>query len=155
MDLTSFRQWLITRRYSDSTLRNYLADTNRYLFFIQNQKPFSSESISAYFSYISKDPNSKRYLASLNLFCQFALDQQLISHNPLKKFKKQLHRAPQLTLDSLLQQYQSYLEKHKVAQVTIKNYLNDLKQYFTWLNTKPTPTPPLKKGGQLKVNFLH
>ncbi len=128
MDLTPFRRWLISRNYSPATVRNYLADTNRYLFFAKTNPPFSPDILKTYLQSLSADSNAKRYLASLNKFCQYALDQRLISHNPLKNLKKQ----PKSTIEELLQQYQKHLEKHKVAPVTIKNYIGDIKQFLLW-----------------------
>lgn len=128
MDLAPFRHWLISRGYSSSTVRNYLADTNRYLSFAKTNPPFSSDLLNAYLQNLSTDSNAKRYLASLNKFCQYALDQRLVSHNPLKKLQKQ----PKNTVDDLLQQYQKHLEKHKVSPVTIKNYIGDIKQFMAW-----------------------
>ena len=96
--LPQFKLWLQEKNYSGNTSRNYLADLGKYLEYVNHlpqsvsldisQKNvvhiLSPEIIKLYVSYLTGKNNSSRYLASLNQFCQFALDQNLISQNPLK-----------------------------------------------------------------------
>jgi len=130
--LNSFKSWLISKSYSSSTTRNYLSDINRYL---QNsaENYFSPESVSSYLSSINDDQNKNRYLSSLSKFFQFALDQHLISTNPLKASQKSKLPGPQ----DALNQYQSFLTKKNFSPVTIKNYLNDIQQFIDWLKSNP------------------
>ena len=153
--LPQFKLWLIAKNYSESTSRNYLADLGKYLNYV-NHLPqsislnpnnpngihiFSPEILSLYVSYLSDKNNSGRYLASLNQFCQFALDQHLISQNPLKSTLKQHHHPDNLATDSnlthLTKLYEQTLINQKTSPATIKNYLNDLHQYINWLATQP------------------
>jgi len=152
--LPQFKLWLKAKNYSDSTSRNYLADFGKYLNYV-NHLPqtvsldpahppgihiFSPDILSLYVSYLSDKNNAGRYLASLNQFCQFALDQHLISQNPLKTVLKQHHHPENLASDTnlnrLLELYQQHLINQKTSPVTIKNYLNDLHQYISWLETQ-------------------
>jgi len=180
--LPQFKLWLKAKSYSDSTARNYLADLGKYLNYI-NRLPqkvsldiptgpehveghiFSPDILGLYVSYLSDKNNAGRYLASLNQFCQFALDQHLVSQNPLKSILKQQHSSPNLASDSnlkhLVDLYEQHLTKHKTAPVTIKNYLNDLHQYISWLETTPNPpafqASPFDKGdskSKQKLNFF-
>ncbi len=154
----SYQNWLKSKNYNKNTIRNYLADTNKYLNFVsttaqstdtKSTNPtlladiaddpkhlFSSQLINAYILQIYNQKNSKRFLASLSLFCQFAIDQNIISQNPVKSFLKQQKKnlaSPQTTdLDSLISRYQNYLLQHKKTSTTIKNYINDIHQYLTW-----------------------
>lgn len=130
--LNSFKSWLISKSYSSSTTRNYLSDVNRYL---QNstENYFSPESVSSYLSSINDDQNKNRYLSSLSKFFQFALDQHLISLNPLKASQKPKLPGPQ----EALSQYQSFLTKKSFSPMTIKNYLNDIQQFIDWLKSNP------------------
>lgn len=176
--LPQFKLWLKAKNYSDSTSRNYLADLGKYLNYV-NHLPqsvsldipagpepveghiFSPDILSLYITYLSGKNNGPRYLASLNQFCQFALDQHLISQNPLKSTLKQHHHPDNLSTDTnlnrLLGLYQQHLISQKTSPITIKNYLNDLHQYISWLETNPNPnlplTPPLTKGGEKKRYF--
>jgi site-specific recombinase XerD len=152
--LPQFKLWLKAKNYSESTSRNYLADLGKYLNYV-NHLPqsvsldpnsptgihiFSPDILSLYVSYLSDKNNSSRYLASLNQFCQFALDQHLISQNPLKSTLKQHHHpdnlASETNLNHLLELYQQHLTNQKISPITIKNYLNDLHQYISWLETR-------------------
>jgi len=140
--LPSFKLWLQAKNYQPTTVKNYIADTNKYLRFVKNSKVFSPSTISAYITHLSGQNNAKRYLASLNKFCQFALDQNLASQNIFKaaqKIQKQTSPQPPPSIDTphLLTQFKTHLIKQKRSISTIRNYLNDLRQYITWTKTQP------------------
>lgn len=135
-NLDSYSLWLENHRYQTNTIRNYLQDLKIFLTFSQNK--ISTEIISSYFIHLSSKNNSSRYLASLSTFCQFLLDQHLTDTNLFKQVKKQLARKPSINKENLLMQYESYLVKQHKSSLTIKNYLNDIQQYFTWLKHNPT-----------------
>ncbi len=141
----SFKNWLISKNYSSSTTRNYIADINRYLSFLKTAhlsreavstlvetEGFRPEIVSAYISTIKNDPNQNRYLSSLSKFFQFALDQKIISVNPLKKAQKPNSPTPK----NILTDYQNFLIKKHFSTVTIKNYLNDIQQFIDWNQNK-------------------
>ena len=146
--LPQFKLWLKAKNYSDSTSRNYLADLGKYLNYVNHLPqsvsldPTSSSGIhilspdilSLYVSYLSGKNNSGRYLASLHQFCQFAVDQHLISANPLKN----IHKSPSIpNASELIDLYQQHLTRHHTPISTIRNYINDLHQYINWLETQP------------------
>jgi site-specific recombinase XerD len=136
--ISSFKLWLQAKNYSPATIRNYLVDISKYLDFSRTDI-FSQNSISSYVASLSKNENTSRYLSSLNQFCLYALDQHLVTQNPLKAALKNLRSSSKPldpTLDDLLKLYQQNLIKHNTAPVTIKNYLNDLHQYINWLETQ-------------------
>lgn len=129
--LDSYTLWLHNHQYQSNTIRNYQQDLKTYLSLSNNE--VSEESISRYFKEVSNKNNSSRYLASLSIFCQFLLDQHLTDTNLFKQTKKHLHRQPSLDLEKLLIQYQNFLIKDHKSDLTIKNYLNDIHQFFDWL----------------------
>lgn len=144
--LPQFHSWLQNKGYSQSTCRNYLVDLGKYLNYV-NRLPqtvsldiddssvvhfLSPEIISLYVSYLSDKSNSSRYLASLNRFCQFAVDQHLISQNPFKKISRPTSTPD---LKELVKTYQQYLQTKNTPLSTIRNYINDLRQYISWLET--------------------
>lgn len=145
----SFRLWLTSKNYSDSTTRNYLSDLNAYFDFVKNLSSknstiynlqstiYSPDTISAYLKTIQKNPAYPRYLSSLSKFFQFALDQNLIKTDPLKAALKD--KKP--SLDEIINQYSDYLNKKNFSQSTIKNYLNDIRQFTDW-NSNPIQNPP-------------
>lgn len=129
--LDSYTLWLQNHQYQSNTVRNYLQDLKTYLSFSNNQ--ISEELISTYFNQVSLKVNSSRYLASLSIFCQFLFDQHLTDTNLFKVVKKHLSRQPLVNQNDLVMQYQNFLIKDHKSSLTIKNYLNDIHQYFDWL----------------------
>lgn len=156
-DLNSFKSWLILKSYSSSTIRNYLTDINKFFNFYKNSSTkndpksiFSPDAVSLYLSSVKTDPNKNRYLSSLSKFFQFAIDQKIISLNPLKKAQKTIIPTP----SDILVQYQSFLSQRHFSSATIKNYINDIQQFIDWNQNNPNPPSPnnlgdasLKKGG--------
>lgn len=138
-----FQSWLINRNYSTSTVKNYLSDINNYLSFIKNRHQtiqikeiFNQQTISSYLTTITDKSSYKRYLASLNKFCQFALDQQIISTNPVKKLlkisqAKYKQDLPTNTKD-ISDQFALFLKQQNKSNSTIKNYLVDINQFLSW-----------------------
>lgn len=136
--LNPFKSWLIAKSYSESTIRNYLSDLNAYFDFVENCKLkiensnlFSPDTVSSYLKSIDKDSNANRYLSSLSKFFQFALDQNLIKIDPLK-IARQVKKP---STNDVLSDYQSFLVKKHFSLVTIKNYLNDIRQFIDWCKT--------------------
>lgn len=146
MDLTSqFRSWLVSRRYSSSTVKNYIADLGKYLSFVSRLTSentpvviFSTSLISQYILSLRGKNNSQRYLASLSLFCQFAADQHLVSANPFPIALNSIANpdsVPQVEISNLIDLFRSYLVKNQISPITIKNYISDLHQYIYWFNS--------------------
>ena len=126
--INSFKQWLTSKSYSPATIRNYLSDLNSFFQFSQNSNPFLPETISSYLKKINSDSNYRRYLSSLSKFIQFAQDQGLTKTNPLKAALR--NKKP--TSDEIINQYSEFLTKKNFSNATIKNYLNDIKQFIDW-----------------------
>lgn len=89
---------------------------------------FKPDTVSSYLKTIEKDSNYSRYLSSISKFFQFAIDQKIISIDPLKKARQPKTPTP----DDVLIDYQSFLTKKHFSPVTIKNYLNDIRQFIDW-----------------------
>jgi len=137
--LPQFKSWLSLKGFSESTSRNYLLDLGKYLEYVNSLPQAVSlddiltvEVIGPYVSYLSGKNNSARYLASLHKFCQFALDQNIISSDPFKIIAKS---DSQPSLNELSELYQQHLTKHNTPISTVRNYINDINQYINWLNT--------------------
>ena len=130
--LQPFKSWLTIKNYSPATIRNYLSDTNQFFDFAGNQDIFSSDTISLYLKNISKDSNYSRYLSSLSKFFQFALDQSLTKTDPLKAAL----RDKKPSSDEIINQYSEYLNKKQFSESTVRNYLNDIKQFIDWSKLK-------------------
>lgn len=143
--LSFFKLWLQTQGYTTTTIRNYIADINKYVRFTTNGDVFASESLAKYITAIANQKNHHRYLTSLNKLFEFAQAQNLIVTNPFKKIKKQscpgsnFREITSCGLEYLLNQYQLYLSQNHKNLFTIKNYLNDVQQYITWARTPHVP----------------
>ena len=138
----SFKSWLQSKNHSPSTIRNYLVDINKFLQSSNLDKldELSDSQLEAHISSISSDPNFSRQISSLNKFFQFAVNQNLITQNPLKKILKRLNpdpKTPSTKTSNVLEAYQTYLTKKKMTQVTIKNYINDIQQFIDWSENEP------------------
>lgn len=123
--LKSFKNWLSQKKYSSSTIRNYLADLNKYYAFNPNLDHFSSSTLNLYLNSISTDQNQSRYISSLTKFFHFALDQKIIQVNPFKKDEN-------ISSNELLNLYQNYLNQNHFSPATVKNYLADIQQFIDW-----------------------
>lgn len=131
--LSAFRSWLTLKNYSESTVRNYLSDTNNYFDFIAQQSlPLDSlylpSTISQYLRPIQSDPNYRRYLSSLSKFFQFSLDQNLVSTNPIKAALKPIKPST----EDIITEYNAFLVKKHFSPTTIRNYLADIRQFIDW-----------------------
>ncbi len=143
--LQGFSLWLNSKSYSSSTIRNYLSDINAYFIFFRNSKPahlnastfdestiFSSDTVSSYLQTIQKNPAYSRYLSSLSKFFQYSIDQNLVKIDPLKQAKK----IKKPSIENIISNYQSFLIKKHFSSSTIRNYLNDLRQYIDFCNSQ-------------------
>lgn len=130
--LQPFKAWLTAKNYSSATIRNYLSDTNQFFDFAGDQDIFSSDTVTSYLKNIAKDSNYSRYLSSLSKFFQFAIDQSLTKTDPLKAALKDKKPSG----DEIISQYSQYLNKKQFSQSTVKNYLNDIKQFIDWSKLK-------------------
>jgi len=130
--LQPFKSWLINKKYSTSTIRNYLSDVNQFFEFTKDSDIFATNTVSLYLKNIAKDSNYSRYVSSLSQFFQFAHNQNLTKINPLKAALK--NKKP--SEDEIINQYSEYLNKKHFSGSTIKNYLNDIKQFINWSKLK-------------------
>ncbi len=129
--LNSYSLWLQKRQYQSNTIRNYLQDLKTFLTY--SNFHISSEIIKNYIQEITGKNNSKRHLASLSSFCQFLLNQHITQSNLFRKGQRKVRQPQNDNINFLLIQYQEQLKKDNKSNLTIKNYLNDIHQYFDWL----------------------
>ena len=90
-----------------------------------------------------------RRLSALRKFGLFAQSRDWIKNNPalrvknannsLKHYQQTSNRDAKntnhegRTATRLIESFQKYLEEEKVSQITIKNYLSDLRHFLAWL----------------------
>lgn len=140
--ISSFKLWLSTKKYSPSTITNYINDLSRLYTHLQHYYPnhttLTNPQITSYITSLSGNINYRRYLASLNKFCQFAVSQGLIDSNPLLKPNNRTNKSRPDPLYKLLTDFKKHLTTGNHSHSTIKNYILDIKQYINWYrNTFP------------------
>ena len=143
-----FQSWLLNHKYSLSTIKNYIADISKYFEYnkncklkIENLDDFLSEKvILPYLVTLTNNSSYKRYLASLNKFCQFALDQKIISSNPITKIRKsnsnKYTKTQQTNTNNIKNEFALYLKQQNKSNSTIKNYLVDIGQFLAWADNE-------------------
>ena len=135
--VSSFRNWLKIHHYSQSTIDNYVTDVNKYLAICPSSPDiFSQNQLTNYINVIKGQNNFQRSLASLNKFCQFGLDQKIISAHPLKTIVSQVNSDQSISIPQILNDFQSSLVKHHKTTNTITNYLNDIKQFIAFCQSQ-------------------
>lgn len=133
--LETYSSWLVTQKYQTNTIRNYLLDLKVFLEGANNT--LSSESITNFIATDSNQNNHSRHLASISKFCQFALDQQLISENFFALAKKHAENpSPTHDLNLLLTQFAQSLARDHKSPATVRNYLGDIRQYITFCESQ-------------------
>ncbi len=158
----TFSTYLKLQGTSAVTCRNYLVDINHFLGWLEfkirslNLPLFEDETklISLYFTeeFISEYKrfllsNSlpfstiNRRLSTLRTFGRFCLSQAWIKENPAKKVANAtLGQSAKRKVQSeeILEEFRKSLEAEKTSSNTIKNYLSDIREFFTWVEVLGT-----------------
>jgi len=148
----TFKVYLKTQNASEITIKNYLADINHFLQWLAQKTGvkhqivgkaifglFTKETIKEYKTDLlqSRTPPStvNRRLSALRKFGQFGKSQGWIREIPkVGNVTSTSEESPTGPLSEVvLENFQKQLEKEKVSQITIKNYLSDLRHFLGWL----------------------
>ncbi len=158
--LEQFKHYLLSQknRPSDITIKNYLADTRKFInwFEKKSQRSFdaklvSSEIIESYkrnllsksetlpsqlnseqaFPSISAESSLKRYLSSLRKFFEFLKQNRSIEINPFEQasISSQNH---ELKDPYHIKEFKHFLIENRSSYLTIKNYIIDIEQFLSW-----------------------
>ena len=125
---------------SFSTLKNYKADIGQFINWFE--KEFSSSFdpskttlpiLEQYKKARTLSPKSiQRHVSSLRKFFNFLKLEGIISADLLEK-KAASAQARALEDPWMLRNFKSYLYEYKKSNLTIKNYINDIRSFFAWL----------------------
>lgn len=140
--LQQFVDFLINQRPKRSllTVKNYKADIWQFINWFEKEfkSPFDPskvtlQTLQAYKNTRSLSASSmERHTSSLRKFFSFLITNKIISQNPLEKIivpaEAQVKEDPWM-----LRNFKSFLYEYKKSNLTIKNYINDIKNFFTWL----------------------
>lgn len=148
-----FRLYLKTQGVSPVTVKNYAADVNHFFNWLAQKTGirhqvagnsifglFTKETLNEYKTDLksAKTPPStvNRRLSSLRKLGQFAKSQGWILENPGEKVVNALKQTTNRHLvEKILGNFRKHLEKEQVSQITIKNYLSDLRDFLAWVET--------------------
>ncbi|GIW62067.1 MAG: hypothetical protein KatS3mg089_0919 [Patescibacteria group bacterium] len=144
MDLLArFKKYLEAQKNPPSylTVKNYLSDIRQFITWYETtqQQEFKPKQITkllidAYINY-RKNLNSasvrstERYLSSLRKFFDFLKEKKYISSNPLKDQNRLTNNPDPWKLKA----FKDYLYVYNASNLTIKNYINDVKQFLDWV----------------------
>ena len=153
MDLLKrFVSYLTSQKnnYSKATIKNYRADAGQFIRWFEktfnklfNTKDITPELIEVYKKSRAQDISQpsrplssrslKRHLSSLRKFFHFLKIEGAISKDPLETISNSLKNASSQKDKLHLNQFKNYLYIYNLANLTIKNYIIDVKQFFVWL----------------------
>jgi len=148
----NFRIYLQIQGASLATIKNYLSDFNQFLNWLYQTTGishriagksifglFTQETLEEYQSYLVQKniPASSvnRRFSTLRKLGRFAQEQGWIEENAAEKIRnvQKKDSQKQATGEQILGEFKKHLEEEKVSQLTIKNYLSDLRHFLTWL----------------------
>jgi site-specific recombinase XerD len=143
--LLDFKSYLIDKKLSKVSVKNYLSDIRRFnLWSAKNKKAgFKQEFFSQYkhYLYLKKTPvkTINRYLSSLRQFGQFLKAKKIVLKDPTQGLenieagnKARRPKKPQAQR-VLLDKFKTSLVGQGLSPATIKNYLADINQFLSFL----------------------
>lgn len=139
--LNLFKDNLRENDKSEITIKNYVSDVRRFLEWLEERKgtlePFtlSASEIQTYKNKLTSqlDPASfKRHLSSLNQFLYFLVKiNVLTSTESLTSSTENKEDEFERTLK--FNEFKLFLRENQASDLTVKNYLSDVKQFMHWL----------------------
>ena len=151
----SFKTYLLLNGASKNTVKNYLADFNHFLAWLEltlrgqnialdRSVPeifinyFDRNYLAKYKSYLVQNqlPIStiNRRLSTLRSFGNFCVSQAWLKENPAKKVTNvSLRKKEVIKQQEILNKFKNHLEEEKSSPITIKNYLSDIRNFLTWV----------------------
>lgn len=155
----SFIRYLNSLGLSPKSHKNYRSDLNHFVAwailkirsfgsYVENLSeaiPFLNPSFaSEYKNYMAQngfpEKTINRRLSTLRHLSRFLVSSQIIDSDFMEKIENiSLASKQRSQVDPVIQEFRGYLENEKVSPNTIKNYLSDIRQFLTWLESnQPT-----------------
>jgi len=165
MNLSSqFREYLLnqSRPVSKVTVKNYISDVNRFIQWYEKQFNISFNPLEANYELVESfklaslslysASSVERNISSLRKFFSFLQDKAIISQSPFEANKSY---AREIDIDPwMLRDFKNYLYTEKASNLTIKNYVIDIKQYKTWLESSIFDAPDANSKANLALNKI-
>jgi len=150
-----FGLFLKSTGISRVSIKNYLSDLRKFLNWLKNLtvsgdtetlseesfviQNFNLSNLTAYKKYLieitTPEKSLNRSLSALRKFGEFARDQNWLRDNPAKKisnFQTEAKTQAVKKEKNILKEWETDLELENIADATIKNYINDVRQFINW-----------------------
>ncbi|MDE2588332.1 MAG: site-specific integrase, partial [Patescibacteria group bacterium] len=141
--IDAFKQFLLEQKSpaSPATVKNYLADIRKFVLWFEERfsKQFTPQDVTVktveeFKASISQAEGSaksiERYGSSLRKFFRFLKLEGVIALDPFET-----QAQPQNDDPLHLKSFKNFLYVYNASTLTIKNYLIDIRQFFTWAQT--------------------
>ncbi|KKQ29373.1 MAG: hypothetical protein A3H17_00210 [Candidatus Levybacteria bacterium RIFCSPLOWO2_12_FULL_37_14] len=140
--LQQFVNFLVNKKPKRSllTVKNYKADVGQFIAWFEKEFNLSFDPLKVTLQIFEKyrkarnlsESSMRRHTSSLRNFFNFLKAQTTISKNPLEKLTAS---AETLAKEDpwMIRNFKNFLYEYKKSNLTIKNYINDLRGFFTWL----------------------
>jgi len=151
-----FKNYLIIKKISPVTAKNYLVDVNHFLNWLAEKTGvkyqivgkaifglFTEETLKEYKKdlLVAKTPLStlNRRLSALRKFGEFGKKQEWLKENEAERIANAIKSdfiissVSKQPNEEILGKFTQHLETEKVSSITIKNYLSDLRHFLGWL----------------------
>lgn len=124
---------------SKVTIKNYSSDTRKFILWCErklgrafNPNEITKELADSYIQEISENNHSsrsaKRYQSSIKKFFNYLLESRQVRFNPFNlSGNTEQARDPWS-----LKEFSNFLYNSKTSNLTIKNYISDIRQFLTW-----------------------
>lgn len=160
--LAQFKNYLLSQKNQPSkvTVKNYLSDINHFIKFFEDQykKAFSPSEISfetirnykTQSASVLSESSLDRHMSSLRKFFYFLKLEGYISSDP---FKAVLPQPVEVKDPWHIKEFKNYLYVFNASNLTIKNYIIDIRQFLTWAETV-TPNSDLPTVGKINKELI-
>lgn len=155
-----FLRYLSLTGLSPKSLKNYKSDLNHFMSWaiakiksygsyadsLTDLVPFLSAAMTTEYKAFMLNTNTpkkttNRRLSTLRHLAKFLNSSEFTNINFMDQIENisLYNTSRKKSVDPLLNQFKSYLESEKVSPNTVKNYLNDIKQFMSWLERNSNP----------------
>jgi len=129
-DITHFSGWLILAVRRWGVMADDLNDTIPFI----NKKLATS-----YKTFLTKNnlavKTINRRLSTIRHFANFLIETQILDFNFMEEITN-ISSLSKLETHSLLPKFEKHLSQEKASDSTVKNYVNDVRQFLSWLESK-------------------
>lgn len=130
-DLSHFTEWLILKLHSFGFYADSFSETVPFL---------STDLANEYMGFMTQNKipvkTINRRLSTLRHLSRYLISSHTLDIDFMKGVENiSLGHRQKTATTSIVEDFQSYLEKQKVSKSTVKNYVSDIRQFLTWVES--------------------